>query len=776
MSWERALGQEAPTTTPVAVATAPAPPPADAPAAPATTTTPPTRRRGRMPSAREPGHRRLDIQGLRAVAVVAVVVDHLTGHPRGGFLGVDVFFVISGFLITGLLLRDEQGHGRISLVGFYRRRVKRLFPAAVTVTLLTVLGAALLFPAGRVRSVIGDGLAATVFGANWRFLAVDTDYFASSGPVSPLRHYWSLSVEEQFYVVWPLTLVVVFAVATRLGADRRRATLLGAGVAAVLLTGVSLVAAISQTAADPVTAYFSTLTRGWELGLGAVLAIVVPFLRAPRIVLTAMSWCGTAVIGVGLFAVTENQVPYPGALWPCLGAALVVAAVSGDERAGETHIGQARRQPPNFILNNRIAGYLGDISYSIYLVHFPVIVFAAALLGAPSGAEQVALGFIIFGASVALYSFVENPLRARSWSVRRRRRRPATAWVTPGPRTTVASAVLALAALTVGFGVFAIGKSTPSRSTQTQAAVDAALRAALAPTPTGTATTPGTPGVATDPNGVGLGASTRPGGPALATLRTQLRSALQTTAWPAITPAFDDPTANPNRGCSTGPLLPADQCTWGRPAAPRTVYLVGDSTSDAYFGAFVAVVDDHPDWNLRLASGAGCPFAATQINDGDGNVHLADCPGRNQAVVDEIQQVKPDLVVVTSSRGLAKYIEGIDPQLAKIRPYVGAMVVLPNGPHGIDPVECRTTVSTPADCISRVPDDYRQWMRAEYALAQKYRATFIDPTAWFCVAGYCPSFVGTTAVRKDDRHMTLQYSTVLGPAIEEALRITKVLT
>lgn len=786
MSWERALGTEQPdpaTTTRAGATTvdrprhqAPTDDTAERAPRPSIDQQSPRAKRARRRARKKrlkaaelaTTHKRLDIQGLRALAVVAVVINHMTDHPQGGFLGVDVFFVISGYLITGLMLRDEDRNERgISLLTFYRRRVKRLFPAALTVTVLTVLFAYLLFPFGRFKSVVWDGLAATVFGANWRFMAIGTDYFASFGPVSPLRHYWSLSVEEQFYVVWPITLIAAFAIAKLSGTSRRRAALTSTLTAAVLLTAVSLFAAITQTADNPVTAYFSTLTRGWELGLGAILAIVVPYFRAPQLMLTAMSWLGLAAIGVSFFTVTENQVPYPGALYACVGAALVIAAVSGTVPAR------------NVLLTNPVATYLGDISYSIYLIHFPVIVFAAAVLGDDlSVAQQLALACIIVGASVALYSFVENPLRSRPWTFRRadsrtRRRRKSersASWKPTGGMTQAISAVVALAALTVGFGVFALAKGAPNRSAETQAAVDAALASAAAqPTATGTAA------ALADPNGVNLAAATRPAGPALAALKTQLAAALAVTEWPDISPSFDNPTFDDNRGCATGPLKSAAECTWGNPDAANTMYLVGDSTSAAYFGAFSTLIQNHPDWNMRLASGSGCPFSATQINEGDANVHLEDCPGRNAALVAEIQQTKPELVIFTSSRGKPDYIAAIDPQLAKIRPSIGGMVVLPNGPYGTNPNTCYTTVSKPADCISPVPADYQAWMSAEYDLAQKYDATFIDPTPWFCVATYCPSFVGTTPVHKDDRHMTAEYSKMLAPVIDEALTLTKVL-
>ena len=154
-------------------------------------------------------HFRPDIQGLRAVAVLAVVSHHLIGWPTGGFVGVDVFFVISGFLITGLLLREHQSRGRISLTEFYRRRAKRILPAAIVCLIAVVVAAFLVYRSARFEAVAVDAFFSMLFVANWHFAQVGTDYLASAGPVSPLQHFWSLGVEEQFYLLWPVVLVAI---------------------------------------------------------------------------------------------------------------------------------------------------------------------------------------------------------------------------------------------------------------------------------------------------------------------------------------------------------------------------------------------------------------------------------------------------------------------------------------------------------------------------------------------------------------------------------------
>ena len=247
--------------------------------------------------------KRRDIQGLRAVAVVAVVVNHLTGHPVGGFVGVDVFFVISGYLITGILLRDLGARlGPLGyLTTFYKRRVRRILPAAVLVIALTLLAAHQVFGTSRFASTRSDGWWSLIFWANWHLVDVNTNYFTAGGPVSPLQHYWSLAVEEQFYIVWP---ILIFLVA--IGAGRRRSSV---GLAALAVCGISLAIAAAQSTSEPTTAYFSSLTRGWELGLGALLACL-PGVRAPRWVLSLLAGAGTALIAASLF-VTHQAGGFP---------------------------------------------------------------------------------------------------------------------------------------------------------------------------------------------------------------------------------------------------------------------------------------------------------------------------------------------------------------------------------------------------------------------------------------------------------------------------------
>lgn len=350
---------------------------------------------------------RRDLEGLRAVAVILVLLDHLFRWPRGGFIGVDVFFVLSGFLITGLLLKEYDRTGTISLRGFYLRRVKRILPASTLVIVVTAIGVYTVFLGARAHQALTDGLWSLLFAANWRFVLVGQDYFAQDRSVSPFQHYWSLAVEEQFYFVWPLLILVSSAASARvLRGDKGRWALGG------LLTGVtiaSLAWSLWETHATPLVAYFSTFSRAWELSAGALLAVLVAprptICRFPRL----LSGLGLLMIALAALLIDpSSNFPGPWALAPVAGTLLVIVAGVG--------VAPERLNPA---LTNSVSRYLGRISFSLYLWHWPVLVIASALL-----AEGMLLLGVAAGAtailSVASFHFIEDPIRRSSWLTRPR--------------------------------------------------------------------------------------------------------------------------------------------------------------------------------------------------------------------------------------------------------------------------------------------------------------------------------------------------------------------
>ena len=348
-----------------------------------------------------PGDRRFrpDVEGLRAVAVALVVLYHASCPGlTGGYVGVDVFFVISGFVITGLLLRERSGTGRTSILNFYARRVRRILPAATLVILVTV-GASYLF-LGYVdgNNVADDGRWAAVFLANYHFLEVGTNYLQSLRPPSPLQHYWSLSVEEQFYVVFPTLFLVVAALRSRWSTRSRLVVALGAVVVG------SFVWSVVQTNTHPAAAYFSPLTRAWELALGGLIAVSTPWLaKLDDQLATVMTWVGGALILYASFHFT-SLTPYPGsaAAVPVLGAGLIIAGGVAVPKFGA-----------EYVLGRVPAQWLGRRSYSLYLWHWPVLVIAAEYASKSSlpFIENIPLVAVAVVLSMMTYRFLENPIR-----------------------------------------------------------------------------------------------------------------------------------------------------------------------------------------------------------------------------------------------------------------------------------------------------------------------------------------------------------------------------
>jgi peptidoglycan/LPS O-acetylase OafA/YrhL len=350
---------------------------------------------------------RPDIQALRALAVLLVVLYHANiPGVHGGFLGVDVFFVVSGFVITNVLLRERASKGTTSIPGFYARRIRRILPAATVVLIVTVFATYhwLSYITGAVNA--DDAKYVAAFVGNFHFATIGTQYFTAGQPPSTLQQFWSLAVEEQFYLVWPVLFLIltlpwrVFSPVTRL-------------VSILLLViGISLAWCIVETHQNEVWAFFSPLTHAWELALGALLAVVGPHLRGrnPRLGLVLAS-LGAIVVLLSTWFYSSST------LWPGVAVIVPVSAT------GLIISGGSLRDPDSFGRFVRFAPvqWLGNISYSLYLVHWPVIAIATQYAISPlplhSELELVALSVAL---SAVLYYAIENPIRRSALLANRR--------------------------------------------------------------------------------------------------------------------------------------------------------------------------------------------------------------------------------------------------------------------------------------------------------------------------------------------------------------------
>jgi len=335
----------------------------------------------------------LQIQGLRALAALLVTIFHAKLLP-GGFIGVDIFYVISGYLITGLILREIESTGKLDLQSFYQRRIKRLLPTSVFVLFVTAIVGMFVLPV-ITRDALGrDLFAAATYISNYLFAWWENDYQNLDATPSPFIHYWSLAVEEQFYIVWPVFILFL----SRYG---KRAIFRGIAVTSFL----SLLLSIYQTQTSPIWAFYSLPTRAWELGFGALLLFVPETFWKNRFI----PWFGVIGIAIASFRFDENTA-FPGinALLPVVSTAVLIGSISIWPRAF------------NDLSNNRVAQWLGAISYPLYLWHWPALVLPSSALGRELRIRERILCIVL---TIVLAHFtskyIEQPIRHKNVSGRK---------------------------------------------------------------------------------------------------------------------------------------------------------------------------------------------------------------------------------------------------------------------------------------------------------------------------------------------------------------------
>ncbi|WP_136621888.1 MULTISPECIES: acyltransferase family protein [Mesorhizobium] len=372
---------------------------------------------------------RPDIQGLRALAVGGVVAYHfgLTVLP-GGFAGVDIFFVISGWLITTHLMQEIGETGRLDLWRFYARRARRLLPAALFVILAT-LAAGYFILAPQEQALYSRGaMFASAYAINLWLLRWSFDYFAADATSNPFIHFWSLSVEEQFYLAWPALLLL----AAWLRPGRRMA------VAVIGVAGLaSFAACLWLTSAAPAWAFYFSPLRAWEFAAGGLATLVpVALLQHRAWLRAALGWFGLALIATAYLWLSED-LPFPGylALLPVAGTVLVLLSGAGAEQTSKQTNGQANRRTgwqafgPTAALSLPPLQWIGTLSYSLYLWHWPVIVYAGMLAPDLTVPQRLGCGVLALALSVLTYHLIENPARRGAWPAADARAFPAIALV-----------------------------------------------------------------------------------------------------------------------------------------------------------------------------------------------------------------------------------------------------------------------------------------------------------------------------------------------------------
>ncbi len=706
-------------------------------ATPTVTASESTLRPGRADGARR---FRPDIEGLRAVAVGLVLVFHAYGTPfTGGFVGVDVFFVISGFLITEILMREHSTTGRVSILAFYGRRARRILPASTLVVVTTVVAAYcfLGFLTGNDVAVAAKWTA--VFAANIHFGLVGTDYFGSQLPPSPLLHMWSLGVEEQFYLVWP-GLFLTSAFISRRTHRHALAALLIAIIAA------SFTWSLVHNGSDAVWAYFSPFTRAYELGLGALTAVVGPAINQklkPRWTAEVLASCGLVCIA-GSALLLNSSTPHPGAVlaWPVVGAALLIAAGCTDTRTVVERC-----------LSLRPMQWLGARSYSLYLWHWPILAIAAQyLVSSMSGWQTTGLLLLTILVSTLSYRLVEHPVRRA--------------------RSLIARPGLSLA---VGAGLIAI---------------TIALAQSFIVHNGGTWNLFEKPAI-TKPLGAMPGSTSGCPSPACMDILAQVESGAKTDAIPSdLTPSLADAVTDlhePDGGqCSRLPIswLKPDRqpCIFdtGAPANAPMIILIGDSQA-LMWSRTVNSIAKQRAYRFGLVFNYGCHMPMVTFETTREGLTDAQCREWKSAAIDWTNRQHPAVVLVASGNheGIddADYAAGYANLLRQIQGPSRKLFVMGDVPLlSQDPPRCLAAhFSSALKCATKTPTAVPGHEK-ESALygAQQAGAGYVDLTPWLCTAELCPAIIGHYVAYQDQYHITGTYAQALMPLVQKAIGLTPI--
>jgi peptidoglycan/LPS O-acetylase OafA/YrhL len=704
---------------------------------------------------------RPDIEGLRGVAVLLVVLFHAGLPVAGGFIGVDVFFVISGFLITGLLLREHERTGTISFTRFYARRIRRLLPAGAAVLAVTlVIAFAVVGPLDR-AGVMQDGAAAALSVANIRFALAEGDYFTSITLPSPFLHFWSLAVEEQFYLVWPAALLLLVR-----GGRRRLA------VALVLILAGSFAANVLVTHASTSWAFYSLPTRAWQLAAGGLLAVGWGWIdRLPRFGLVLVGW----ISAVGLAAsalLFSSALPYPGvdAFAPTFFGTLLIA--TGRQSFG-----------PGLLLGLSPIRWVGRISYSLYLWHWPILVLAPIVLGAEielEGRVGLALAAVIVAA--LSWRFIEEPFR--------RARVPGSS-----PQPALRLGLATLATVVALAGVLTLGSfravdvianvSGPESTLDPFAATLAPPTAGPPPSdapagsgaPTPDTTPPREPTPSAQPTPAPITWDQIPDVVAAEALP------LPADVRPTLSAARKDNESLWRDGCGAQvPVTEPPDCTYGDESGDLTIALVGDSHAAMWFPALEALAEAR-GWRLKPYVKLSCPFIDMPVQHISLKREYTECATWRDRVIETLAEQPPDIVIVamshrgilptrTADKDLTSQGEAIGRALQRLPGQVLLMVDTPRVGYDIPGCIAEHPGDVRPCAIPRDPSFTDSFGIRERDAAALAGAATIDLIPKVCPALPCQVVHNGMIVYRDNHHLTATFSTSLAPALEDAIRAT----
>ncbi|MFT4221110.1 MAG: acyltransferase family protein [Microbacterium sp.] len=664
------------------------------------------------------------VQGLRAIAVLFVVLYHFwPGRLPGGYVGVDVFFVISGFLITAHLMRELESTGRIRLGQFWARRARRLLPASLLVLLFCALCvmSPYLMPTSALPNEVREIVASTFYVENWHLALNSADYLNHGGDPTTVQHYWSLSLEEQFYVMWPLLMLLAAWIAVKwMPRQRYRAVVWTLGV----VTAASFAFCVVFTLTNPAPAYFVTFGRMWQFGIGALIALV-PMLRVRNAAASfVLGWGGVLVLLYVAFRF-DALTPFPGyaALLPALGAAAVIAASNAD-----------RWWHPTRILSLRPAQFVGDISYSLYLWHWPLIIIAPSVpFWGLTIYHRVALLVLCFVLAWLTKRFVEDPVRGFAPLTRRPAR--VSLWASLVAMLVVggtAGAAWAVNAPAYQQGVQAIAqlRENPPECFGAAAVLD------------------------TECAGADFGGEILPA------------------------PGFAGVDQPSDERCfmQLNDARPVS-CEFGSDAAGAPVIgLIGDSHAYQLLPTFQRIAEEK-GWRLVTFFKGACPWNTTPI--AASGAFGAACGQWRDAVRAELDGMEFDAVftasLATTPFSSAGHDSSFDAAVAGYREAwqqftdagTPVVTVVDNPTWETDPNKCLRTRDE-GECVGARADVLHDDPAAE-AAKDAAGVTLLDFTDVYCDQATCFPVVGGANLYRDQDHLTVTFADTLAPWIAEAI-------
>jgi len=674
---------------------------------------------------------RPEIQALRAAAVLVVVVYHFwSGALPGGFVGVDVFFAISGFLITAHLVREALGTGRVSLAKFWARRIRRLLPASMLVLVVAAAGVWAFVPRLYWQQFLAEIGASATYWQNWLLAGNSIDYLAADNDPSPVQHFWSLSVEEQFYLVWPVLVLVAVLVAGKAATARTRRLMIG-GVLAVI-TVASLIVSIVLTSTDPEAAYFITPTRAWEFAAGGLLAIVAADpLHGRERLRSIVAYAGWVAIALSV-VFYNDATPFPGyaALLPVLGTLAVIWAGAPDIRWSPT--GVVSRRPVQFF---------GDISYSLYLWHWPIIVLVPFAIG---GELSWFANFAMLAGAIVLAwltkVYVEDPFRTRSF------------FATHRPRWSFVATIAAMALVVAGtnIGIAAVQRDIAAANVRAEQAQQEAEDAAV--------------------NCFGAGA--------LDPDNAEQCGENKQTPVADLLPTPDTATDNPDKCFVPNRETRMDVCTYEQDDESAVWALIGDSHADALAPALREMAEAQ-NAELRVITKGSCPLtealriAGSQVGES--------CDAWNATVQDYLASDSSISKIFVSASAYNKFTpeDGLDWFDTGVAGYHAAWDQIPSNVESIVAIRdvARQHEVVPK-CVTANPEDYQSACSASVGdgilddplleaaeSADDPRISIIDPTIYMCDDTTCPVVIGGVLVYRDSHHISVLFAETLAPLL-----------